>query len=173
MERRSRGPSASRAVGRRPPCNNSGRDLKRSVIADPLRVGLERVAPNLSCRHEIGPLHRRRTATPPFELAPIASCCRTHALLGGTKRRPFVHRVNHLTMMSPCAKATGHNASALILDELEYRPCLDGSPVAQRPGNVSTLRRGRNAFGAAVVSHRCRKNAAALSDGCGAVSLSP
>src|SRR5215472_2910698 len=55
MERRSGGPWASGAVGRRPPSNNSGRGLKKSVIADPLRADVERVAQYLSGRHEIGP----------------------------------------------------------------------------------------------------------------------
>jgi hypothetical protein len=108
-----RGPPASRAVGRRSPCENSGRGLKKNVIADRLRTGLEGLAPSLSCRHEIGPLHPRRIRDP----RPICTCrsCDRFALphsTGGTKQKAVVHRVNHLASRDRKRPDTRHAPSS-------------------------------------------------------------
>src|SRR5215472_8960441 len=86
------------------------------------------------------PSSPHRDAAPPFELARDRFVLPHSRPTERHEAKIRVHRVNY----PPSPIPTGHNASALILDELEYRPCLDGSPVAQRRGNVSTLRRVRN-----------------------------
>ena len=108
---------------------------------------------------------------PRSNLPAIASCCRTHAQLRGTKQRPA--SIASIARRARDRKQPDTTQAPSSSMSSNTGPCLDGSPVAQRRRNVSTLRRGRNALGAAVVSHRCRKNAAALSETRGTVFTKP